>query len=156
MLTAEQVQTFDRDGIVRLPGAFTGDEAARMRDVLWDELSARYGMSRDDPATWAPTRPTGLTVTKTSRMANAILSPVVREALDTLLGSWIEPPHQGQVLVTMPEGQPWSLPHRQWHVDLTFDHPTDVLPAVKTWALLEDLEPGGGGTPQVLGSHRVI
>jgi ectoine hydroxylase-related dioxygenase (phytanoyl-CoA dioxygenase family) len=156
VLTAEQLQTFDRDGIVRLPGAFTTDDAARMRDVLWDELSARYGMSRDNPTTWTPTRPTGLKITKSSPAANAILSPVVREALDTLLGSWIEPSHQGQVLVTMPEGQPWSLPHRQWHVDLTFDQPPGVLPAVKTWALLEDLQPGGGGTPQVLGSHRVI
>jgi ectoine hydroxylase-related dioxygenase (phytanoyl-CoA dioxygenase family) len=28
--------------------------------------------------------------------------------------------------------------------------------AVKIWALLGDLEPGAGGTPQVAGSHKVV
>ncbi|MEU4192889.1 phytanoyl-CoA dioxygenase family protein [Kribbella sp. NPDC026611] len=156
MLTAEQLQTFERDGIVKLPAAFSAADAERMRDVLWQELSTRHGMSRDDPTTWTPTRPTGLKTTKTHRVAHAILSPVVRSALDGLLGAWIQPPHQGQVLVTMPEGVPWSVPHRQWHVDVGFDLPVDDLPAVKIWSLLDDLAPGGGGTPQVAGSHHVI
>jgi ectoine hydroxylase-related dioxygenase (phytanoyl-CoA dioxygenase family) len=82
----------------------------------------------------------------------------VRAALDQLLGpaGWAEPAHQGQVLVTLPTGEPWSVPHRQWHTDVGFDLPQDELVAVKIWALLGDLEPGGGGTPQVAGSHRVI
>ncbi|WP_133806018.1 phytanoyl-CoA dioxygenase family protein [Kribbella caucasensis] len=78
--------------------------------------------------------------------------------MDDLLGpgAWTEPLHQGQVLVTMPTSETWSAPHRQWHTDLGFDLPADELVAVKIWALLSDLRPGGGGTPQVAGSHRVI
>lgn len=153
MLTAEELEVFERDGIVKIPSAFSADDAARMRDVLWHELSARHGMDRDDRSTWTPARPTGLKTAKSSRTANAVLGPRVRSALDGLLGEWLEPRHQGQVLVTMPEGVPWAVPHRQWHTDVGFESPTE---AVKIWALLGDLEPGGGGTPQVAGSHRVI
>lgn len=153
MLTAEELEVFERDGIVKIPSAFSVDDAARMRDGLWHELSARHGMDRDDRSTWTPLRPTGLKTTKSSRAANAVLGPRVRSALDGLLGEWLEPKHQGQVLVTMPEGVPWAVPHRQWHTDVGFESPTE---AVKIWALLGDLEVGGGGTPQVAGSHRVI
>ncbi|MEV6266245.1 phytanoyl-CoA dioxygenase family protein [Kribbella sp. NPDC051936] len=153
MLTAEEHDVFERDGIVKIPSAFTSDEAAAMRDVLWSELSERHGMDRDDRATWTPLRPTGLKTAKSSRAALAVLGPRVRSALDGLLGEWTQPKHAGQVLVTMPEGVSWSVPHRQWHTDVGFETPTE---AVKIWALLGDLEPGGGGTPQVAGSHRII
>jgi hypothetical protein len=153
MLTADEQEVFARDGIVKIPSAFPSDAAARMRDVLWGELAARHGMDRDDRSTWTPARPTGLKTTKSSRTANAILGPRLRSVLDGLLGEWVEPRHQGQVLVTMPEGVQWAVPHRQWHTDVGFEEPTY---AVKIWALLGDLAPGGGGTPQVAGSHRVI
>ena len=153
MLTAEELDVFERDGIVKVPSAFSADDAARMRDALWDELSERYGMDRADRSTWTPARPTGLKSTKSSRAAHAILGPRVRSALDGLLGQWLEPKHQGQVLVTMPEGGQWAVPHRQWHTDVGFD---ETPQAVKIWALLGDLEPGGGGTPQVAGSHKVV
>jgi hypothetical protein len=153
MLTTEELDVLARDGIVKIPSAFTSDEAAGMRDVLWNELSARHDMKRDDRSTWTPLRPTGLKTTKSDRRAHAILGPRVRSALDGLLGEWVEPRHQGQVLVTMPEGVPWAVPHRQWHTDVGFESETA---AVKIWALLGDIEPGGGGTPQVAGSHNVI
>jgi len=156
MLNAQELAVFARDGIVKVPSAFSADDAARMRDVLWAELATRHGIDRDDRSTWTTVRPTRLKNTKTNRVANAILGPPLRSALDSLLGEWTVPPHQGQVLVTLPTGEPWAVPHRQWHTDLGFDLPADDLVAVKIWALLGDLEPGGGGTPQVAGSHRVI
>jgi ectoine hydroxylase-related dioxygenase (phytanoyl-CoA dioxygenase family) len=153
MLTADELDVFERDGIVKLPSAFAADDATRMRDALWRELSARHGMDRDDRSTWTNLRPTGLKTTKSDRRAHAILSPTLRSVLDGLLGEWVEPKHLGQVLVTMPEGVPWALPHRQWHTDVGFE---TTPGAVKIWALLGELEPGGGGTPQVAGSHKVI
>jgi hypothetical protein len=155
MLSAPERQTFERDGIVKIPAAFTADDAARMRDVLWSELSARHGMDPADRSTWTTLRPTGLKTTQKHQVASAILGPPLRSALDDLLGTWIEPSHQGQVLVTMPTGEPWAVPHRQWHTDAGFDGPEGLV-AVKVWALLGDLEPGGGGTPQVAGSHRIV
>jgi hypothetical protein len=158
MLSDGQLEEFARDGIVRIPGVFAADDAARMRDVLWRELAELYGMRPDDRSTWTPVRPTSLVATKKHPAANAILGAPLRAALDQLFGpaGWGEPPHQGQVLVTMPTGEDWSVPHRQWHTDVGFDVPQDGPGGVKIWALLGDLEPGGGGTPQVAGSHRVI
>jgi ectoine hydroxylase-related dioxygenase (phytanoyl-CoA dioxygenase family) len=156
MLSAAQLDEFERDGIVKVPRVFGADDAARMREVLWAELTERHGMDPSDRSTWTTVRPTGLKTTKRHPAANAILGPRLRSALDDLLGAWTQPPHQGQVLVTMPMAEAWSVPHRQWHTDAGFDQPTDELPGVKIWALLNDLEPGGGGTPQVAGSHRVI
>ncbi|MFC5264735.1 hypothetical protein ACFPJ1_21695 [Kribbella qitaiheensis] len=60
MLGAEQMKEFERDGIVKVPGAFGADDAARMRDVLWGELAKRHGMDREDRSTWTTPRPTGL------------------------------------------------------------------------------------------------
>ncbi|GAA1113831.1 hypothetical protein GCM10009630_08900 [Kribbella jejuensis] len=154
MLTAEELDVFERDGIVKIPSAFSADEAAGMREVLWRELSERHGMDRDDPTTWTVLRPTGLKTTKFDRRAQAILGPRVRSALDGLLGDWLEPKHQGQVLVTMPEGVPWAVPHRQWHTDVGFEE--QPVGAVKIWAFYDSVRPGGGGTPQVAGSHRVF
>ena len=158
MLTGAQVDEFRRDGIVKIPAAFGADDAARMRDVLWNELATMHGMHRDDPSTWTTLRPTKLKATKTDPAADAILGPPLRSALDDLLGkgAWTEPAHHGQVLVTMPMPGTWSVPHLQWHTDVGYELPTDELVAVKTWALMGDIEPGGGGTPQVAGSHRVI
>jgi ectoine hydroxylase-related dioxygenase (phytanoyl-CoA dioxygenase family) len=156
VLDALELEVFERDGIVKVPSAFSADDAARMRGVLWSELRTRHGMQHDDRSTWTNLRPTRLKNTKTNPVANAILGPPLRSALHTLLGEWTVPPHQGQVLVTMPTGETWAVPHRQWHTDLGFELPPDDLVAVKIWALLTDLEPGGGGTPQVAGSHRVI
>lgn len=156
MLNAHELETFERDGIVKLPAVFSADDAARMRDVLWSELSARHGMDPDDRSTWTNLRPTGLKTTQKHRVARAILSPKLRSILDDLLGPWLEPRHLGQVLVTMPTGESWVVPDRQWHTDVGFEKPADKLGGVKIWALLGDLEPGGGGTPQVAGSHRVI
>jgi hypothetical protein len=158
MLSAAQRSEFERDGIVKVPAAFAAEDAAQMRDVLWTELARRHGIDREDRSTWTTLRPTGLKTTKKHPAANAILGPSLRAALDDLLGpgGWVEPPHLGQVLVTMPTGGTWSVPHLQWHTDLGFDLPAGELVAVKIWALLGDLEPGGGGTPQVAGSHRVI
>ena len=153
MLTADELEVFERDGVLKISGAFSADDAARMCDVVWAELESRHGMRREDRTTWTTLRPTGLKTTKSSRTANAVLGPRVRSALDGLLGEWIEPRHQGQVLVTMPEGVPWAVPHRQWHTDVGFEEAPE---SVKIWALLGDLEPGGGGTPQVAGSHKVI
>jgi ectoine hydroxylase-related dioxygenase (phytanoyl-CoA dioxygenase family) len=153
MLTDVELEMWERDGIVKLPAAFSAEDAARMRNVLWNELSARHGMDRNDRSTWTTLRPVGLKTTKSSRGALAAMGPRVRSALDGLLGHWIEPRHQGQVLVTMPGGVPRAVPHRQWHTDVGYEEQPE---AVKIWALLGDLVPGGGGTPQVAGSHKVI
>jgi hypothetical protein len=145
-------------GILKLDGAFAAADAARMRDVVWSELSRRYGIERDDPATWDRHEPTGLKTSKKSRAFAPICSDVVAVVLDEIFGSgqWKQPEQFGNVLVTMPNAATWRVPDRIWHSDFppTFD--PDRMPVVKLWALFDDVDPGGAGTPQLAGSHRAF
>ncbi|HEY7136434.1 MAG TPA: phytanoyl-CoA dioxygenase family protein [Acidimicrobiia bacterium] len=145
-------------GIVKLEGAFSPDDAARMRDVVWSELARRHGIEHDDPTTWYRHPPTRLTTTKKSGAFAPICGPVVAAFLDSLFGcgGWRRPKHFGNVLVTMPNALEWRVPDRVWHSDFQPTLATDRLRVVKLWALFDDVDPGGGGTPQLAGSHRAF
>ena len=158
MLSQSQRSEFARTGIVKLPGAFSTTDASRMRDALWAELQRRHGIERDDPTTWDRHAPTGLKGSKKHSAFAAIFGPALCGALDDLFGSgnWVRPKHHGQTLITMPNAATWRLPHKLWHGDFQYTLPAGELCAVKYWALLDDVEPGGGGTPQLAGSHHAV
>jgi hypothetical protein len=157
-LKASPVEAFDRAGILKIEHAFSAEDASRMRDVVWRELGRRYGIERDDPSTWNRHEPTGLTSTKKSRAFTPMCGPVISKTLDALFGAggWQPPKGFGNVLVTMPSPGSWRVPHKVWHSDFPPTLPTDRLAAVKLWALFDDVDPGGGGTPQLAGSHALF
>lgn len=157
MLTTEQRTEFDRTGILKLEGVFSDAEAARMRDVIWGQLQRKYEIHRDQPATWNRHPPFGLQSSRKHRAFAPIFGPSLVATLDELFGAggWAMPKHYGQALVTMPNVDEWRVPHKIWHADLSYETAADDLFAVKYWALLGDLQPGGGGTPQLAGSHRL-
>jgi hypothetical protein len=152
------VSEFDRTGILKIEHAFSDADAARMRDVVWRELRRRHAIERDDPSTWNRHDATGLTSTKKSHAFAPMCGPVISETLDALFGpgSWQPPRSFGNVLVTMPTPGPWRVPHKVWHSDFQPTLPADRLVAVKVWALFDDVDPGGGGTPQLAGSHELF
>ena len=158
MLDGPVAKEFDRTGIFKLERAFSDDDASRMRDVVWSELDRRYGIARDDPSTWNRHEPTGLKSTKKSGAFAPMCGPVVTQTLDALFGPqrWQRPKHFGNVLVTMPNDGPWRVPDKIWHSDFPPTLPVDRLLAVKLWALFADVEAGGGGTPQLAGSHGLF
>ena len=158
MLSPEQLASFERDGIVKLDEVFTAADAARMQNAIWGELRARYDIHRDDPSTWNRHPPVGLKASKKNRSFDSMFSPVAAAAFDDLLGAgeWKPPKNAGQVLVTMPSATRWRVPHRLWHCDFGYTLPRDRLVILKAWALVDDVEPGGAGTPQIAGSHKLV
>jgi hypothetical protein len=159
VLSDEQRAQFWLTGIVKLEGAFSAAQAARMQDVLWEELSRRYGIDRADASTWDRHPPTGLKTSKKSRVFAPILGPAVTAAFDQLFApaAWVPPKHSGQVLVTMPVRESeWRVPFHLWHADFQYYAPFRPLFALKYWALFGDVEAGGGGTLQLAGSHRLV
>jgi hypothetical protein len=158
VLTTAQREEFECTGILRLPAVFVAAEGARMCDVVWNELQRRYGIDRDDRATWNRHPPTGLKSSKKHSAFAPTFGPAVRDALDDLLGvgEWRAPKHFGQVLVTMPNAKEWRVPHRLWHGDFLYDFAPASLPMVKCWTLCADHAPGSGATPQLAGSHRLV
>ncbi|HEX9357460.1 MAG TPA: hypothetical protein VF933_27050 [Streptosporangiaceae bacterium] len=86
MLSQKARAEFAERGVIWLRGAFSRGEAARMRRRVWARL-ARLGATEDDPATWASADVTGLSkAIKRDRVFAALGSPVVRGAVDDLLG----------------------------------------------------------------------
>jgi len=128
-----------------------------MRDRVWLEITRRHGIEPDDPSTWRGQSPTGLRACKRHWAFKPTMGALVISVLDELLGvdRWDLPKHYGQVLVTLPNAVEWRVPHKLWHTDFQFGVAPGILFALKHGALLDDVEPGGGGTPQIAGSHRI-
>lgn len=60
-----------------------------------------------------------------------------------------------QVLVTLPNAEEWFIPNDGWHLD----NPrlaSGVRSGVQIFILLSDIEPRGGGTLAVSGSHQLL
>ncbi len=120
MLSEQARAEFAERGVVWLRGAFSPGEAAGMRRRVWARL-ARLGATEHDPATWASADVTGLSkAIKRDRVFAALGSPVVRGAVDDLLGpgAWDPPREWGTIMFTFPShAQSWVLPARSWHTD---------------------------------------
>ena len=88
-----------------------------------------------------------------------MLSPTVHETLDTLLGkgNWPRPSATGQLLMTPPDAEHWTLPCKLWHTDFPAPGWSDAsVPGAQLFVLLDDLEDRQGGTIFVGGSHRLM
>ena len=146
---------FGSEGLIRLTGAF---DPPGMAESMWKALERR-GPRRDDPQTWVrDAQP--IAVRKwmnkfaKSGVFAAVASDTVRETLSSLLGrNWTEDGGWGGGLVTFPGPGAWEVPAGGWHIDMPA---TPVLLAVRMFAYLDHVRPGGGGTVVVAGSHRLV
>jgi hypothetical protein len=165
---------FDADGIVAVPGVLAAADVQAMRDCLWQALEV-HGVARDAPGTWAaggsvplvevagalrPGPGAGERLWQVGRApAFAPLPAALGRAVDRLLGAgvWATVPeeHGGLAMPNFPLGAgPWNVPHAAWHVDepTTADQPHGW--GLLGFALLDAVEPGGGATVAIAGSHR--
>jgi hypothetical protein len=140
---------FDRDGAVFLRAAF---DPSGLGDVLWSGLASRHRIVKDDPTTW----PTGVfgkltKFGKSGRFAS-VGSDAVAAAITDLLGAcWHADSPWGAPLITFPMPGRWDVP-RSWHIDFPASMP---LSAVRMFAYLTSIRPGGGGTVIIAGSHQL-
>ena len=152
MFSAEQHESFNTVGYVRLEGAVPASDVREMYDRIWSLLGEK-GFNQDDSSTWNPGSVGALHELKKGEVAPND-SPVVRAALDTVFrGSQREQPTSwGQALVTFPHREgPWLLPNNVWH----FDHPCSPpgeISGVNVFLLIDDVEPEGGSTVVVRSS----
>lgn len=155
------LEHFADNGVAALPRAFTVDEAVAMQSVIWSDLEQRTPLRRDDPATW-PTFARGGISLKPLK-GHAVFTPVVanhvlHDAMDRIFGQqrWRSPKRGPRLLITFPAPGRWTLP-TAWHSDASsFDRDRDPVPAVQLWALIDRVDPAGGGTLLLAGSHRHI
>lgn len=159
MLSPNWVATFERDGFVRLPAAFAREAAQAMLECVWAELERVHGLRRDRPAGWTMPFATGLQAIKDDPVFEPIGGPATCAGLDALFGpgAWRRPRQWGGIHTSFPEAAPhWTLPGEGWHFDFHLTESVRPLCGLTLFSLLDDLEPEGGGTLLVRGSHRYV
>ena len=154
MIFASPREECERRGLLRLSAAIPDGDAERMGNRLWQHLQENHGALPDRPDTWPAQAPAHFQSLTRSGAFDAMASPTVLAAIDGLLGprGWAVPEQWGRPLVTFPQGGPWRLPARGWHLDSS-DRPGD--PVLVVFACLAPVLPTGGGTLVVTGSHRL-
>jgi len=159
MLSPDQLTAFERDGFLRVSGAFSREAARAMEDRIWTALQRKFDVCREDPATWKLPLGLGLQRLKKERVFAPIGDEKTLEALDDLLGPdrWVRPEHWGQFLVSFPnpEAGPWTVPSG-WHTDFPYIAPRDRVFGALVFSFLSEVPARHGGTVVVAGSHRVI
>ena len=159
MLTPQQLEEFNRRGILHVPGAIPRADAEAMCACVWDNLSRRYPFRRDTPKTWTAKRVMGLHALDKSVAFEQVGSPAVCQMLDVLLGcgNWQRPERWGSLLVAFPDSSDrWDVPHISWHLDFPASGSVDGLFVVRLFTCLAPLPPGGGATLVVAGSHLLV
>jgi len=162
MLTPEQLDEFQRRGILRVPGAVPSREADAMCDSVWEVLRRRYGIRHDNPETWKSQRISGTKDRPKSMTFEQIANPAVRAIFDELMGpeGWERTEQWGSLLVSFPGAFPeapdgWHVPHQNWHLDAPVVRSLPDLYGVRFFTCLTKLSPQGGATLAIAGSHRL-
>ena len=152
----ERIEHFSLHGWMRVRSAFTSDEAAAMRAVVWDALSA-VGIRAGVPATWTKERPEHLQHVRSDPAFRAVGSRRLLDAIDTVLGgrAYEMPEHWGSPFLAFPSKDRWNLPSRGWHIDANYLSALAPPDGIRIHALFGDVAPRAGGTLIVSGSHRL-
>lgn len=158
-LDQSQRDEFLSRGVLRVPGLVPQDDAEAMAHAVWAELARRHGVLRNRPQTWTVERPAQFGDLRRRGAFAAMASPGMQALLDSFFGDrpWRAPPRWGQALVTFPAGhRTWQVPGAAWHLDVM---PGQILEAwpdyVRVFTFLAPVEPGGGGTAFLAGSHHL-
>jgi hypothetical protein len=152
----ETIDHFREHGWMRVPHAFDSEEAAAMCDAVWRVL-AEVGIHRDRPESWTVERPAHLQKLKDDPAFNAVGSPRLLAAIGQVLEGrpFDLPQNWGTCFLAFPSAEPWSIPASGWHIDANYLSPLWPARGVKTFTLLADVVPRGGGTLMLGGSHRL-
>ena len=144
-------------GWIRVPSAFSAEEAAEMREVVWGALAGR-GILRDDPTTWREERPVHLQHLKTHPAFHAVGSGRTLAAIERVLEGqrWRVPLDWGAFFIVFPSTRPWTVPASGWHADADYAGPLSPPKGVKVHAMFGDVEPRAGGMIIISGSHRLV
>jgi Phytanoyl-CoA dioxygenase (PhyH) len=166
-LSPEQLDEFDRRGVLRLTGLFSADRVRRAREHVQLRL-ARSGLWKN--GAWrlseAANRPqwpdTGLKVSRVIGNKHPDVEALLEEpALLHVVAALLDGHpfdrtihRRPQVLFTLPNSHTWTVP-THWHVDIP-RLASRRRPGVQLFMFLDMVEPRGGGTLVIAGSHRLL
>jgi len=167
-LKEEDLQTFADWGLVQIKNLIPSKVALAARDYVYGRLSkaglwadGRWTIAKPEvDATWVvpdERQKKTLSGVSSSRLFKELLTPDVLATARQFVGGdeLIPTPPYTQFLFTPPNAHQWRLPHSMWHID--FPRTGDVgWAGVQVFTFLQRLEPGGGGSVMVAGSHQLL
>ncbi|MCP4004124.1 MAG: phytanoyl-CoA dioxygenase family protein [bacterium] len=158
MLTPEQRTEFEERGLIRLRGAVDAAAVGRLCERIWKLVGEREGLGATMRGSGVRIAAKTVKPLKRDGEFDLIYCPAVRVVADQLLGvdRWFKMPISMSLLMTMPGAGPWALSHKSWHLDYPCPGGVRVLPGLQPFLFLDRVEPHGGGTLAVLGSHRLV
>jgi hypothetical protein len=153
---------FTKWGYLRVPGAFEEQSSLRMQEWMWRRMHQVHGVERDNPATWNVAWPATHVTEQQSGLSPArMATPAFHTAADALLSAnaWRLPQKWGGALISFPSGggASWTVVADGWHWDSEylaahFDGPQSLF----IFAVFSHIEPQGGGTLLLAGSHNLL
>ena len=153
-------EEFVARGVVRVPGAFSVEAAEAIGATVWGSVERRSEIRRNDSSTWPSGAAPGLSFKNLK--GRRVFEPVVSServqcALDAIVGEghWEQPKLGAQVLLTFPSAGPWIMPNG-WHIDGGFDRDVWPPPSIRMFSFFDTVEPEGGGTLLLEGSHHLV
>ena len=166
-LSSQQRRTFEEDGLVWLEGQYSDDFINQLRTDVWDRLD-EFGVVYDDIASWA-----ALDANKLRRILKEcrrkipgisnLYSEGLRQTANQLLGTRTKRREmRAGVLITPPRSFgygnestiEWHIPSTFWHTDLARSEQRGLL-GLRVFLYLDDVQPCGGGTLVIKGSHKL-
>ena len=153
---------FMKWGYLCVPSAFRESDSLRMQDWMWRRMRQVHGIERDDPATWNVAWPAAHVTEQQSGLSPArMATPAFHTAADALLGTnaWRLPQEWSGALVSFPrrDGASWTVVADGWHWDT--EHVATHLDGPQSlfiFAVFSHIEPQGGGTLLLAGSHHLL
>lgn len=165
-ITPTQRSEFDRRGILRLPGLLSAGCVRRARDYVQQRL-APIGLWKNDGwhldaiprPQWPKTglKPGEVIGNKHPDIEALLDEPSLLAAVNTLLGGCAPDRTlfpRPQLLFTLPNADTWTVP-TGWHADFP-RLASGRRPGLQLFACLDTVEPRGGGTLVVAGSHLLL
>jgi hypothetical protein len=151
------LEHFRAHGWIRIPAAFSPQDAAAICDVIWTAL-AKAGILRHDPSTWTTARPVHLQYLRTDPAFRTIGTERTIQAIDEVLEGqpWRKPRDWGAFFLQFPVGREWDIPSTGWHIDGDYAGQLSPPCGVKIHAMLTDVGPRCGGVNILSGSHRLV
>ncbi|MEM7125542.1 MAG: phytanoyl-CoA dioxygenase family protein [Chloroflexota bacterium] len=163
MFTPSERDDFAKHGLIKRDSFLPQEKIAEARKVIFAHLE-QEGTWRDgdwclDEYEYTVVRGAGMKLLKPlchdQTMIDLINGDALAAATALLNVRPVFPKDAYPLLLfTLPDVTTWTVPHSAWHLDMPRLSKAGI-PGVQIFALLETVEPSGGGTLVVTGSHRL-
>lgn len=146
-------------GVVHIPSVVSPDVVRHARDLVYSALSDQ-GLNPDNR--WA--RPGAarweshayVKRLKKHHKLSAVISTGVETIVTTLAGSReFDTTARPQLLYSSPVADEWTIPNTVWHLDFP-RLASGQTPGLQVFVCVDRVQPKGGGTLLVAGSHRLF